>query len=247
MSENIKNDKPAPLALMEEALDTIKATFWVQNAEYLFAEAEEAGYNSDYDTYEYDWSDWETVNKFISAGISDDYRYDLDEADNKIKDGKAKVTGVCSIGALALAEVTLYDQPLQPFESRASWDLPLYLTGVALAKVIWNSESYRYVKGQNPSYTIASWNDTEGRTRDEVIEAFEKALKDPLLQCEKDNVPFEIIRRGAIGEVRTTFWIFATETEAQAFLDDEGSVLNQRYPDNEYEIRLMQHSALTTA
>lgn len=165
------------LAIMTEALDTIKATFWIKGDEFTFA-------SGDYDMNGgYTWGNWETVNKAILAELDDEVWDDHSDRVNP-EVGKAKVVGVCSIGALALANVTLYDEPLTTWDNISGRDAHSWMAGAALAQTILEEttkEHFCRLDNHNEAGSIiAAWNDADGRTREEVIEMFTKALAHPL-------------------------------------------------------------------
>lgn len=248
MTKSTNVELPRAKALMQEALDTIQATYWIQNKEFTFAEGTRVDMIADPASGEwvpstYDWSDWEKCNKFILAEIDDDYELERPYANNS----QAKVTGVCSIGALTLAEVTLYDMPLLPFESRSEWDLGLYLAGAALAMAIWNNDHKLYERAGDHAGCIANWNDASGRTRGEVVDMFTKALESPLLTMEEGTVPYTITMHGVCGLNRSNL-VFATEQEADAFLhsDEVVTMLDARFGgDQRYEVTPLHHMSMS--
>lgn len=237
-------------AMLQEALDTIKATYWIQNTEFTWAEASQVGWEDDGFTVKWDWTPWEEIEKAIEVPVSD--ALDQGSESRQQREGKGKVTGVCSIGALTLAETTLYDIPLEPYENRASWDFPLWLTGVSLAKAIWSIEGadfYGEHGGAEWASVIATWNDRPVTERDDVINSFTKALEDPLLTMPKGQVPVEITYDTTWGTTRTG-WVFATRAEAEAWLvSEEGQeyLTNRFASGHTYEIKDVRHDALAVA
>lgn len=233
--------------LLAEALDTIRSTFWIQNKEIVFA-IPDSHWDEETAVLTHDWSEWEKVNKFILADLDVCYEGDGESYINP-RTSKAKITGVCSIGALTLADTTLYDVPLQPFESRARWDFPLYLSGVALAKAILLSEDEDWHMehgGNEQASIIAAWNDSRDTTRTMVIARFTEALNDPLLTMPSGQVPVEITfaqpwRNG----VYRTGWIFATEDEAYLFLGTHRHWLEDKYGDEvNFKLSVIEHESL---
>jgi hypothetical protein len=223
-------------AIVAEALDTIRATFWVQGDEFHFAWGQ---YNTI--TGGYDFEDWDAVEKAILV----DAREGAMLTDGVInKDAKkAKVTGVCSIGALALANVTLYDEPLQAWDSIVDRDLETWKAGAAVAMAI-HTEFPDWYSGESIGSSIASWNDDTERTREEIIAAFERALESPLLAAQH---PVWLTKENHWGATIIIRVYFADEAAAQAFLDGD-SPLRQRlteiYEDGPFVIAPVEHASL---
>ena len=191
-------------AILTEALDTIKATFWVAGKEFDFALV----------------SVWDDLDKAIEARVDDDVQ---SYAGTVVHEGnkKVKVTGVCSIGAISIANCTLYDEPIQPWDSIAQWDLETWKAGAALAMTILDEGLYPYSACTDPGEIIASWNDADDKTRDDIIPAFEKALQSPLLAS---PLPYTIKGENDFdGTVWTGLW-FADEAAATAFLGGDSAL-----------------------
>jgi hypothetical protein len=243
VSDTTTNEPKAHNAkdILQEALDTIQATFWIQGDEFNFVYATYVGAGS-----ESRWDEWEKVNKAILAELGDGFTHG--GLVNPTTD-KAKITGVCSIGALALANVTLYNEPLASWDAISGWDLETWKAGAALVSAIYegNTEADWYDM-DNLGTTIARWNDYTQRTREEVIDVFTKALKDPMLTA---TVPVEILYRGSSGEYTySTKLYFPDEAAAQAFLDGDSELLEEvqsRCATDRFIIQPAAHEALVNA
>lgn len=219
-------------AILQEALDTIKATYWITGTEFTLIPI----------------SDWEAANKSIDATL------DLETSNwgtnfYEVDTAKAKVSGVCSIGALALANCTLYNEPLQSWDIMSSWDLETWKAGAALAMAILTEFPRRYADESDPGAVIASWNDDPGRTREEIVASFEKALDNPLLNC---AVPYTIVYPSSYSTAQISghLW-FASETAARVFLGSDSGLrheLNQEHDsDAEWTVVPIEHDALVAA
>lgn len=225
-------------AILQEALDTITATFWIKGDEVMLAEASET-----YEYDKYDWSDWEAINKAILIDLdADDYR-----GKGNPETGKGKVIGVCSIGAIALANVTLYDEPLQGFNEINERDIETWKASAALLMEILARDEYFY-DGGHMGTEIAAWNDAESRTREQVIEVFKAALKSPLLDS---TVPSEITYTYGNSEmVRRTSLYFGNDELAGRFIDGKSNLrvrLANMVGEAAFSIAPIQHNALVGA
>lgn len=183
--------------ILAESLATIQATFWVQHVEAKFAAIDL----------------WDDIDKGIiaspdeNAGYANLHFFTDDDHDNKVK-----VTGVCSIGAIALANVTLYDEPLDSFSSIAMRDIETWKAAQALAQVIVEGEPG--FLDEDSGATIANWNDFHGRTREEIVAAFEKALASPLLV----GTEFYLIVGESPEGIETVHHFFTSEEKAREFI-----------------------------
>lgn len=201
MSENIKHSAHAILA---EARETIEITYWVQSKEYQFA-------------------NWEDVvnlpkHKEVSLHVEFDPDHDEYEDEDVIKtsdkgERKAAITGVCSLGAIALATYTLYDVPLQEYSNMQQRDPATAMANALLNDAICHMEPY-YMSGYGTDGEIvATWNDESGRTREEVLELFDKALANPIAKKDEAWHPSYAYYSG----YRMVPLLFATEQEAADF------------------------------
>lgn len=228
MSDTVEHSAKA---ILTEALDTIKATFWVAGKEFALAQAE-AEWNETTKDYDYDWKPWEEISKAFVIDVGDDGPF---ESYKQVNDGKVKITGVCSIGALALANVTLYDEPISHWEDICGYDPHTFLAGAVLANEIVKDGLARPVEGEeghdpfNPHINwrenrnengsiIAAWNDYPGRTREQVIEMFDRALASPLLTAEQI---YGIVYSGSLMHSSQTYHVqgvyFPSQQEAEDF------------------------------
>jgi hypothetical protein len=236
-------DTTAPVhdakAIVAEALDTIKATFWVQGDEFNFAYGD---YNSITGGYSFD--DWDAVEKAIMVDAHDEAI--MGESAINPSTNKAKVVGVCSIGALALANVTLYDEPLKSWDLLVDRDFETWKAGAAVAMAIHTNEP-DWFSSESIGSSIASWNDATDRTREEIIAAFERALESPLLAAKH---PVWLTKENSWGATIIIRVYFADEAAAQAFLDGD-SPLRQRlreiYEDGPFVIAPVEHDSLETS
>lgn len=224
MSENIKHSAHAILA---EARETIEITYWVQSKEYEFA-------------------NWEDVvnlpkHKEVTLHVHFDPDHDEYEDDDVIKtsdkgERKAAITGVCSLGAIALATYTLYDVPLAEYSNMQDRDPYTALANALLNDAICRMEP-DYLNGYGlGGEIVATWNDETGRTREEVLALFDKALDNPI--AKKDEAWH--IGFSYYGGYKEVPLLFVTEQEAkdyatlvmaetQKYIQDE--TRNYRAPD----------------
>lgn len=230
--------------ILVEALATIKATFWVQGEEFSIAAGTVLSWNQDKRDYDYDFTSWDQIEKAFVI--------DADKAPGHCgqqinpKTRKLKVTGVCSIGAIALANVTLYDEPLSAWHAIAERDIETWKAAAAVAMAIQESDP-NWCSGELPGNCIASWNDAEDRTREQVIDSFERALQNPLLDS---PAPVEILRQLDWGPTSLRLW-FADEEAAQAFLAGD-SKLRQHLrvvwgSETEFIVQPIDHEGLVPA
>lgn len=153
-------------AILLEALDTIEATFWVRNEEFKFASLADV-----------EPDDPSAHVKVAPVGGPDDqYSWRRD-----VVDGKLGVTGVCSVGAVALARSTLYGTPLGAYDTCAAVDPRVRGAGCVLADTIVRRDVKHMVDCTEEAGMIASWNDQVGVTRTDVVATFRAALESPLL------------------------------------------------------------------
>lgn len=167
--------------ILAQARDTIASTYWIQGEEADIWENEE-----DFNWFLARNSDHQP-SKFVEVLVG--------------PREKAKVTGVCSIGAMSLAHATLRNTRFVSFDELWTRDFQTRLAAEALAATI------REVTGEYTDHdtvsTITSWNDSNGRTSKEVVQVFDKALESPILNAK------------AIWEIRTDHW--RLETSALSF------------------------------
>lgn len=201
MSDNSTEIKRSVKDILVQARDDIAITYWVQNKEF-------------------DYGNWDYIDELpkyrevkVEKNVDDAVVKDATvDADGRITSGKAAITGVCSIGAVALATMTLYDVPLDDYSSIAERDPYTRAAAHILAAAITAKEP-EYVGYDSEAELIATWNDYNGRTRDEVLDVFDDAIKHPLVAAEElwgircaHNDPINGI-------------VFATEHEAEQFAE----------------------------
>lgn len=211
-------------AILQEALDTIKATFWIKAAEFHWAYSEEEPL------------------KCIAVTVGEGF----DTSEENIDDeGKGRVTGVCSIGALALANVTLWESPLESWDTISTRDPLTYAAGAALVEAILDKEPYWALDYHTVGGLIAAWNDNDDTTREDVVDAFTRALESPLLAPENTELWGVDYQSNHSEEVRYPVnpLHFASEEAAQEFITkvQEAPVKDV----NKEDVDLAQYVAIT--
>lgn len=166
--------KRSTKALLEETLDIITATFWIQGDEYKHEEI--VG----------------QPEKFKSVIVVPNTTDPSAQRPNEVvwnedhTKGEAKVTGVCSVGAIALAEMTLYDVPLMGYNHIRDRDVYVKAAEAAVAmSVMENARCSCVAIGARDMDTITGWNDCSATDRAQVIAIFTAALAGPLVKARK--------------------------------------------------------------
>lgn len=226
--------------ILRQAGDYIESSFWIQddqidNNKFMWESVTTAGtYN-----WEPSLSDHPVV--AVKAGDVEDVEDSGFESAAGAKVYSA-VTGVCSIGALALANAAFRDDYYRPYEELCRHNFDTRLAGEVLAQVIQDTESgehLSYVQMSNGSSRkvannswhnlhntqpdhasiIAEWNDGP-ITREDCVALFRVALEHPLLDATEiwtfDGAPR---------------LIFGSKLEAAEFAENEEDSLRRRYYD----------------
>lgn len=146
--------------ILAESLDIIVSTYWIKGDEYKFAEPGE--------------SKFKLVNHINNS---------LNVLDEYLEGNKARIGGVCSVGALALADMTLYDEPLDGYTNIKSRDVFTQAAEAALSMAVL-SKFTRGDTSRDPS-VITDFNDHDETERYEVVEVFTDAVQSPLAKTKK--------------------------------------------------------------
>lgn len=182
------------VAILQESLDTIMATYWIKGDGFTF-------------------EPWALADgpKIIKAQMSDKWSGGYVTG----PEHQVKITGVCSIGALALATYTLYDEPLDSF-TRVSERDPMTWAAAAALVACMTPDWYRSIS--DIASAIAEWNDNELRTREEVIDLFKRAIEHPLATA--DTIyGIEIKWSDNMTACQLAGFNFASEAEANEFIE----------------------------
>lgn len=215
MSDNTQEIKHSTLAILKQAREDIAITYWIQNKEFDYG----------------NWDVIESLPKYKEVNVVD-YN-DGDTRTKETKDGKkvAAVTGVCSIGAVALATMTLYDVPLDTYSQIASFDQHTKAAGHLLADVVARQDPGYSVGADTEGETIANWNDAGDRTREQVLAAFDKAIAHPLIEAE---VLWGLSTPDMYSVGYYCALLFTTEQEAQSFADKLNKSAEDMLSDKNY-------------
>lgn len=132
-------------------------------------------------------------------------------------DGKYRaVTGMCAVGALAMARAMQDGQPVEEWSSLMSRDRSAAIAAEALAWAIWQNEDYAksIELGSKVASVITSWNDSPEREKDQVLETWKHALDNcPFLDMGDEDSLYHLWMDGVYFNHR-----YASEAEAQAAL-----------------------------
>lgn len=197
MSDNTQEIKRSVKDILVQARDDIAITYWVQNKEF-------------------DYGNWDYIDSLPKyREVKVEHYNDGDVRTKETTEGKkAAITGVCSIGAVALATMTLYDVPLSQYSDIAERDGYTKAAGHILAAAIVETDGPGWMGYDNEAELIATWNDYNGRTRDQVLAVFDAAIKHPLIEATE----LWGIRSGAWGEPIHGI-LFGSLQEAREFCD----------------------------
>lgn len=199
------------IAILQEALDTITATYWIKGDEFSFI-------------YQ---GDIEHTEKKIGVQLDNSWSWDTSTIN---PEGKAAIKGVCSIGALALASYTLYDEPLASFNTACERDPLVLAASAALVAVIVEQEGHWLINYDSMGSLIAAWNDEDSRTREEVVKMFAAAMKHSLATT---DTLWGLEYTSHDWTSLTNVLYFATKDEAEAF--GRGIVAETEWQDQDEE------------
>jgi hypothetical protein len=223
MTDEVANARPyTPQQILEEAHDKLVESYWVEGTEFSWESSPAVvvnGYDSRYDD----------SSELFNTGIYQEYLaslpkylwvkhwvdtdYSGDEPTPVVVE--KPLVGVCSIGAIALANALIKDKPMQSFEALVDTDWASAVAGYALARVIWdNGWDYNHLSDALASQ-IASWNDHN--EREHVITGFELASKHPVAQAETE-IPLLSYQSSHSSSPCWAYYAFADVEEAERFI-----------------------------
>lgn len=139
--------------ILTEAYDTLAASFWIKSDET------------------------RSLSSYYDSPL--DLPTDVKAIAVKAGDGKYKaVTGMCAVGALAMARAMMDDEPVQEWGNLVAVDRSARIAAEALAWAILQEE--RYTGEIDPTTKVTSvityWNDQPERDKDEVLATWNKAI-----------------------------------------------------------------------
>lgn len=197
MTESVLLPEPTAKQLLAEALDTIEASYWIRAALFAASAPDKVG---------------EAKHKLV------DVTYNSDISTRHMVDGKTAITGVCSLGAMALAECLLGARPLTGWESIRDRSLEARKAEMLLVNAIAELFPGHWGYGTEPNEIIINFNDHSSRERDDVIAVFRHAMESPLHKASTwwcvlvvDDGP-NVVCDPALA--------FASSADAQAFIDE---------------------------
>ena len=174
--------------ILSQALDTLRATYWIKGEEF----------NQDHKVY---FTSEQAAKIQKIRGLSPVHRrikrlFKLGEPDwdglekavvipSQVREGNNfVVTGVCSIGAMALVNATVKGTELIEFDALSDSDFEHHRAGMALAQAIQDAYPDQAAPAVWCTYPgiIADWNDDEERERKQVLAAFKAAIEGPWVE-----------------------------------------------------------------
>lgn len=160
--------EPTAREVLTQALDYLEQSFWIKRQDFSVPPS----------------TAWDTVEKFIKVPASSDY-YTNAKADAA---GFHKLTGVCSVGAMAVARSVLRNTGLQSFGTFSMLGREMQWAAMVLAQAIYagrppRTQHLMEMQCCNYGRFIATWNDDYNTTREEVLATFAAALEHPLLDA----------------------------------------------------------------
>jgi hypothetical protein len=177
--------------ILSQAVDTIKATYWIQNDE-VEHDAYGISINPEFGAPPKWWKLGMDTKKLARA-LAKDLEIpklkvlSVEEDDTEGWTQINYITGVCSIGAMALAEAVTKNEHLTEFHYLYNNDWEHHIAARALASAVHPQVlQERHIDDDwgfpqtAPSF-IAGWNDKVGRKKSDVVKAFNQAIIDPML------------------------------------------------------------------